>query len=231
MNLSNVTLVMTDGIGDDQNASKAVKYSIKDIKFKHVKFLTPSKTTYDFCETVNIQKITSPQDYNKFCLTELHAYVDTDYCITIQSDGFIINPNKWSDEFFNYDYIGAPWSLINLKVNLPRYPLVFDQNLKNKKQYQIGNGGFSFRSKKLLKLTSSLYTDDMYGMPEDVVISILLREKLENFGMKFVDDIDFAAKFSCEATTINGKKYSSNNSFGFHCDETHPDKIKLLHTI
>lgn len=231
MNLDNVTLLIIDGTGCDENACKALKYSAKDIKFKNVKLLTTNTNFYNFCETVNIEKITSIYDYSKFCLTKLHTYVDTDYCLIIQSDGFIINSNKWSNEFFNYDYIGAPWHLTNLKVNLPRYPLVFDQNLKNKKQYQIGNGGFSFRSKKLLKLTSELYNDSMYGPPEDVIICILLREQLEKHGIKFIDNIDLAAQFSCEATTINGKKYSSNNSFGFHCKDTHRDKIELLKLI
>ena len=46
--------------------------------------------------------------------------------------------------------------------------------------------------------------------------------------MKFVDDLNFAAKFSCEAKIVDGKRYSSDLSFGFHCDETHPDKFNLL---
>jgi hypothetical protein len=231
MNLDNVTLITVDGTGTDINAAKALKYSLKDIAFKFVKLLTPSNKIYDYCETVIIEPITSMNGYNKFCLTDLKNYVDTEYCLLIQSDGFIINANKWCDNFYNYDYIGAPWHLHNLKINLPRYPLIFDQNLKNKKQYQIGNGGFSFRSKKLLKLTNTLYKDLMYGLPEDLVISILLREELEKHGIKFTDNIDLAAKFSCEATNINNKKYSSDESFGFHCKGTHPDKIKLLDLV
>ena len=33
-----------------------------------------------------------------------HLYVQ-DFCITVQYDGFIIDPN-WTDEFLDYDYIG-----------------------------------------------------------------------------------------------------------------------------
>jgi hypothetical protein len=58
-----------------------------------------------------------------------------------------------------------------------------------------------------------------------------MREQLESFGIKFTDNLDLAAKFSCEATRINEKNYSSDFSFGFHCDETHPDKFKKLESI
>ena len=31
----------------------------------------------------------------------------TDFVLTIQHDGFILNPDAWRDDFFDYDYIGA----------------------------------------------------------------------------------------------------------------------------
>ena len=63
----------------------------------------------------------------------MNNYFDTDYVLTFQSDGFILNPDAWTDEFFNYDYIGAPWG---------------------DNRYAVGNGGFSFRSKKLMNFVS-----------------------------------------------------------------------------
>ena len=31
--------------------------------------------------------------------------------LTIWTDGFIVHPEMWRDEFLKYDYIGAPWPL------------------------------------------------------------------------------------------------------------------------
>ena len=65
----------------------------------------------------------------------LKKYIDTDFCLIIQGDGFVIHPENWTDEFLKYDYIGAPWR------NLAHYSFI-----------RVGNGGFSLRSKKLLKI-------------------------------------------------------------------------------
>ena len=53
-------------------------------------------------------------DYNKRCVSELNNYFDTDFCLIVQFDGKIINPSAWTNDFFNYDYIGAP--LKNFKM-------------------------------------------------------------------------------------------------------------------
>jgi hypothetical protein len=53
----------------------------------------------------------------------------------------------WDDEFLNYDYIGAPWPL-------PQDDFSFRDPQGNIQR--VGNGGFSLRSKKLLKLASTL---------------------------------------------------------------------------
>jgi hypothetical protein len=38
---------------------------------------------------------------------------DTEFAILVHEDGFIVNPECWSDEFLKYDYIGAPWPIPN----------------------------------------------------------------------------------------------------------------------
>ena len=54
--------------------------------------------------------------------------------LIIQHDGFILNHKAWDNEFLNYDYIGAPVYWMGNKL------------------IEVGNGGFSLRSKKLLKI-------------------------------------------------------------------------------
>jgi len=227
INLNNITLLTIDGVGTDINAIKALEYSCKEIKFGAIKYLTAGDSIPSFCETIKIPKL-NWNDYNKFCIQDLNQYVNTDYVLLIQSDGFIVNPNKWNDEFLKYDYLGAPWPISNLAHNIPKFPIILEECLKNKKMNQIGNGGFSLRSKKLLEHVCTMFKNDHYGIPEDALICNLYRNVLQNAKLKFTDDIDLAASFSCEATFVNNKHYSSDNSFGFHCDESHPDKMKVL---
>jgi hypothetical protein len=55
------------------------------------------------------RKIDSIEAYSHFIVKELDAYVETEYVLVIQYDGFILNPEAWTDEFLKYDYVGAPW--------------------------------------------------------------------------------------------------------------------------
>jgi len=63
-------------------------------------------------------------------------------CLLVQPDGFVINPDKWDNQFFEYDYIGAPWEQVPHSYLDPWG-----------KPHRVGNGGFSFRSKKLLDVS------------------------------------------------------------------------------
>lgn len=142
---------------------------------------------------VDISKV---YDYNKFILQNLCDYVNTTYCIIVQNDGFIINPHLWSDDFLNFDYIGAPWSIHQMKV----------WNRTNR----IGNGGFSLRSKRLLEYTKKLGNID-FNLEEDVITSLLL-ENNKNFNLP---TIKIAAKFSLE-THLDDHPNDLTKCFGFH---------------
>lgn len=82
-----------------------------------------------------------------------------------------------------------------------------------------------------MKAVSEQYKDSYYGIPEDLVICMIMRKNLQNQGFRFTDNIPLAGKFSCEATFVDGYILSSDRSFGFHCGGTHPDKVKLLETV
>ena len=98
--------------------------------------------------------------------------------LIIQHDGFVLSADNWREEFFNYDYIGAPWI----------------GYFKDQPQFNVGNGGFSLRSKKLLDI---LAEDDHIelGKPEDAIIGRQYREYLESKGIKFAPE-EIAGKFA-----------------------------------
>ena len=143
---------------------------------------------------INDPQINSRQAYSKFIIEELHKHIHTDFVLIVQWDGFIINPEAWNDQFLDYDYIGAVW---------PWHPL----------GKQVGNGGFSLRSKQLCELTASpnfVYTDNS----EDDQICHLNREFLENQGIKFAP-VELARHFSFERELSNIKTFGFHGAFNF----------------
>lgn len=130
----------------------------------------------------------SLEKYNKFIIKNLNSYINTDFVLIFQNDGFISNLGAWTDEFLNYDYIGAPW-------------WYNDEN-------NVGNGGFSLRSKKLMDI---LAEDDHIEEthPEDHHTCRTYGKYLrDTHGIKFAPQ-ELASRFSVET----GNYF---NQFGFH---------------
>ncbi len=139
----------------------------------------------------------SKDDYSRFMIKRLTEFVSTDFVLNIQWDGYVLNWKAWRDEFLQYDFVGATWNYHD--------------------GMNVGNGGFSLRSKKLLNI---LATDDAITetTPEDHQICRRYRPYLEEkYGIKFAP-AEVADKFSIEAhghaAFPGSNKYSGQ--FGFH---------------
>ena len=143
-------------------------------------------------KVIKIAPIKNHIDYNYFIIYELHKYLIEDFCLIVQWDGSVMCNWMWSNEFLNYDYIGAPF--------LQR---------KNDRLYcrdktgifrSVGNGGFSLRSKRILEAPTKL---DLVDEPEftnaheDGFFSVLHRQKLEEHGYKWAP-VKIARDFSQE---------------------------------
>ncbi len=129
---------------------------------------------------IQIPKITSIEEYNELVLAEAWKHVETNFVQIIQWDGHVINPNAFRQQFLEVDYIGAVW---------PHH-----------KKRRVGNGGFSLRSRKLMKAVDGLLSDvpDWRTIPEDELICRILGERLENeHGLTFAKGI-LAQKYSVE---------------------------------
>lgn len=184
--LNNVTLVCASSVKIEESI-KAFEYSYKYISFGKKMFFTH----LDVENGVKIKKIDNIFKYNAFILKELNSYINTNFAMIVQWDGFPVNVEKWSDEFLEYDYIGAPWPWNG----------------------GVGNGGFSLRSKKLLTACEEMFKDypEEITEPEDHLICNTFRNIYsEQYGIKFAP-IDVAYRFSTE----NGD-YNQHKSFGFH---------------
>ena len=192
INLDNVTLAIVD-CKNYEGVLKAIEECTKHCKFKEIKVFSDIPI---YENTIIIPKITSKITYSEFLFKYLVDYIDTDFVMIAQYDGYIINPDAWQDEFLHYDYIGACW----------------DYEVNN-----VGNGGFSIRSRRLLKEIQKPEFANIH--PEDYRVGRFYRYDLEERGFKFPPD-ELANKFSWE----KNKVYPTyNNQFGFHGN--HPKDI------
>lgn len=138
---------------------------------------------------VHIAPLRSARDYSLFMLKQLAEHVRTSHCLVVQWDGFVIDARQWDPQFLRCDYVGAPW---------PQFADYHD----------VGNGGFSLRSCKLLQACRD--PEFKASHPEDLAIGRVNREWLERErGIVFADRA-MAERFAFERTRPNGP------TFGFH---------------
>jgi Protein of unknown function (DUF5672) len=207
LRLANVTLVAMSSV-DTDNTIKALMRSCEGIEYGSVKFISHKKptnlpATISFCP---IEKINSINEYSYNMIYNLDNYIDTRFALTIQADGYAINPSSWRDEFLQYDYIGAPFAL---PADETSYRDI------NNNIFRVGNGGFSLRSKKLIELPNKLKLPwkPFHGFyNEDGFICAMNRHIYEANGCKFAP-IDVAKYFSHEAEI---PEIQGISPFGFH---------------
>lgn len=203
LNLPNVTLLGIDCVNVER-LQKALDISSGKINFAKVKLLTSLETNDP--RKVEIPHIDSVEKFSEFCIKDLHKYVDTDFVLLVQYDGFILNPESWEDDFLKHDYIGAPWLVNDWGLGMG----FFTKEQLGK--YVVGNGGFCIRSKKFLKASSELANKDVFEKyhPEDIVLCSWYRKEMEDAGMVFAPE-DLANRFS-----IEGRDEVYDKQFGFH---------------
>jgi hypothetical protein len=169
----------------------ALKACVDQADFAECLLFTHKPEIWDGGEirTVPIPRLKSSQDYSTFVLRELADHIRTDHCLIVQWDGFILDARQWTADFLDYDYIGAPW---------PQFSDGHD----------VGNGGFSLRSRRLLEACRDPAFRD--GHPEDIAICRTNRAMLESDHRIRFADRSTAARFSFERTA------PVNPTFGFH---------------
>ena len=211
MNLSQITLVCIEGTEKENNirdAVNALKISSSVLSFKEIIILSPTPPV-ELPENIKYYKINKLTwvEYNQFVVSELHKYINTEYCLLIQSDGFILNPHLWDDRFLEYDYIGHAFNFIKCPFQIKGV----DEQVVAKKGVQglnrVGNGGFSFRSKKLLNATAEIPHKCEKG--EDAFICNDHYDFLVEKGIKF-SPVEIADLFAKDYAEYN------NDTFGFH---------------
>lgn len=171
-------------------ANNAIQHCVNAYPFDSVTVFTDQISYWPQYKTVEIPKIKSIEDYNRIILQDIGRHTDTDFILVIQFDGFILNASAFSEQYFDYDYIGAVW---------PNY-----------EDRKVGNGGFSWRSRKLVQAVSQIEYLRAAGEAEDLFICRTMRGVLErDHGCRFAGET-VANQFSHEIMP------ATEPTFGFH---------------
>lgn len=221
----NITIVSIDGRpGDCLGAQYAIQKSALELpgtKQVLISYDKPQRLLNGISH-YKIQQL-NYFEYSIFVLYCLHHYIDTEYALIVQEDGWVLNGKNWSDDFLAYDYVGAPthFALVSHQHENRYYRQFQWTQFIGKPGYDIRfvqNGGFSLRSQRFLKVFSEFklpyvlpaprtYTDpqgvrlfdwhDTESQNEDVYCCIDKRAELEKLGLRFAP-LDIALCFAFE---------------------------------
>ena len=169
---------------------RALEVSLAQVDFAACKLFTDAlvKSKHPGISVVPIRRIDSAEAYSEFLLLRMVEYVETSHCLVTQWDGHVLDAGRWRPEFLDYDYIGASW---------PQFTDGHD----------VGNGGFSLRSRRLMEACRDLEFRPSH--PEDLAIGRVNRSWLEGKGVCFAPRM-LADLFATE------RRGDLERSFGYH---------------
>lgn len=187
--LRDVTICAVDSI-NPALAARALDLSLSQCRFGEAILFT-----HEVVETrarhVQIDPIGSLETYSRFMIKELVKYISTPWVLAVQWDGYVVDGSRWTDAFYQYDYIGARWP-------------------NSEEGSDVGNGGFSLRSSKLLRAIANDEFELCPDQGEDALICSTWRPALEEkYGIRFAP-ASAADLFAYEYA------FPSRPTFGFH---------------
>ena len=136
-------------------------------------------------------------EYDNLCISEYNKFLKGldfwnllhgEKILIFQEDTFIFNNNI--NNFIAYDYVGAPWVRDVLPIN-------------------VGNGGLSLRSKRVMKnIIKNLSNDDTF-INEEIAEDTFFSKHMQRLKIGKIADYNTASYFSSELIC-------NNESFGGH---------------
>ena len=207
LKLPGVTLVAMTSVNVYETV-RAMCYSMRDIEFGDAVLVTDKKPWYlpKSISYSHTSKLDSIDAFNYKMVYELKDHINTDFCLVVHADGFVIHPELWRGEFLDYDYIGSPWPL-------PTNDYAYRD--KNGDISRVGNS-VSIRSKRLLDYPSvhnipwHKVQDDQYN--EDIFLCCDHKNEMEAAGLKWAP-IEVAVHFAREHALPENKGIEP---FAFH---------------
>ena len=218
---SPITIVSVNGLADARGSAMALQVSLEQMPGAQALLCSPQRP--DNLPSWIAHHPIAPLNYHEyswFMMMVLWRFVQTDFALIVQDDGWVINASNWQDEFFNYDYLGAPVHLARIdSTEGTRWARSFswlqELNLSDRRVTPIQNGGFCLRSQRMMRVLAEhpeipieIPRPELLGPPyrmywsndalnEDVQLSGLLRPRLEQLGLRFAPT-STACRFAVE---------------------------------
>lgn len=132
LDLSRVTLLFVETRAHAITA-RVIEDCLSKATFGAVLIYTdqPDRIPVPGARYISVPDFPNKREAGMFYYGEAMANVSTDFALMLEWDAGIFDPAKWRPEFFNYDYIGAPW-------------MVGPGDTQD-----VGNGGFTLMSRSL----------------------------------------------------------------------------------
>jgi hypothetical protein len=189
LDLSRVTLLFVETRAHDIT-KRVIDDCISKVNFGDILIYTdkPERIPVPGARYIAVPDFPNKKEAGQFYYSAAMAEVETDFALMLEWDAGIIDPASWRPEFFNYDYIGAPWNTSD--------------------EMKVGNGGFTLMSKRL----GQFLCDHRREFPvyTDWDVCRTWRRQLEQAGNFKWAPYDVARDFAWELAP------RSPNSFGWH---------------
>jgi hypothetical protein len=237
---NNITVVSLTGLKNARGAAHSVELCSRQMPGAQALLMSPERPA-NLPPAVR-HRVVAPMNYHEyswFVMFALWRFIETDYALIVQDDGWILDIANWRDEFLDYDYVGAPIHLA--RVDTPQdstwmrsfswYPHL-DQ--ADSIVMPVLNGGFSLRSKRMLRalidhpevrvevpppnvhetepIKMGWFND---AINEDVQLTAVLRPQLERLGIRYAP-LDVCARFAVEDAGPIHDSAGATRKFGQH---------------
>lgn len=194
-----LTIVSVYGHSDGASVVPAMVTSLGHLPGSTGLLLSPRRPTNlpDSIAWRAIQPLSYLQ-YSVFVMHCLHSFIDTDFCLLVQDDGWVLDGTNFLESHYEYDYIGAPCHAAIVGDQLvQRFQWVGTPSAT-----VIQNGGFSLRSRRFLEAPHRhgfAYLPDTRAplFNEDIQLTGTLRPALEAVGIAFAP-VEIARNFAIE---------------------------------
>jgi hypothetical protein len=192
--LPSVTLIGIDTVNPDRT-SRILSHCANLLNFGAAILYTDRAPSVAHEHEVRIIPPVDHAGVQRWELSQLAQAFDTDFCLCVQHDGWILNPERWTDEFLAWDFIGAPW------------PLSLGS------QVRVGNSGLSLRSKAFCQATAA-YAHEYAEEGYDVFACKTMGDRFKAIGLRYAP-LEIAGRFSWEHY-CEDVEAGPATSFGFH---------------
>jgi Protein of unknown function (DUF5672) len=193
LRLPDVTLVLIDGTCPELSRL-SLEDSMAQVDCSEVLICSPNEIGVAGTRWIKTPKWSDRLGPSAFIWYELPDLVKTDWMLLTSWDAWVIDSSLWSNEFLDYDYVGAPWW--------------YNDGLN------VGHG--LLRSRRLLKFLGAKREAFPLAHPEDDLLSRSYRPALEKHGFRWAPEpVASRFMFECTRPSPNSRHFMFHDSFNF----------------